>query len=291
MFREQGARGNPGRDAFFDANVRFIGNGEEFFQQIMKLLNDTAAAVQDPHHKGTVVLNHWSFEACNDPKTGKPNVWGLKVADKLKSLALDGFTVSIIVDEKNGPARRGRVGLLAIADEVHANGKGRFEVHPWLPSEKRFPLGTHVKYVVTALGVIAGGSNIGDHYLHWSDTNILLSGHEVVGRFAAHHDAILREQREVGFDIPHVDVVEAGDPAAWVPLKSYRHHKVQKRVFHPQWDAVGVRLFRDYGGDRHDRILVEHIAALDAARGANGAFPAQTVYIVNAYFALPQPIK
>ncbi len=270
-------------ETFKQVHMRYVADGEEFFQQLYKLLEDTQAAMADSEAKGCVASNYWSFEAFTDPKSG-PNKWGLRIAAKLEEMALDGFTVSIVVNGQNNPGYRGVVRFREITQNVEQNGKGHFLVHNWMPAESHFPLGTHVKYTVTPLGVICGGSNISDHYAHWSDTNIMLFGKESIITFAKHHEAILAEQNEVGSGAPVIERIEPYEGGAeWTPLDTYEFHGHPTGTFQSQSESVGMRVFRDHGGDENDRILVEHIAVLDSAR------PGHTVYITQCYYVTPQP--
>ncbi len=218
----------------------------------------------------------------------------MEIATRLKDLAMQGFVVSIVVDEKNGPSRLGRKRLVEFSEEVKERGIGRFGVHPWTPSNKKFPLSTHVKYFITPIGVIAGGSNIGDHYAHWSYTNILLSGRRTVEYFWQIHCDVLKEQRVVGLSIPELPKLEALDSDNWTPLLRYTRHAHIVDVYDAEWHNVSLRVFRDQGGDKDDRILVEMITALEAASGTqrseDQSRTPDTVYITNAYFVLTQPI-
>lgn len=292
----------PDGEKFIDSRVHFVRDGEEFFQQIVKLLEDSERAFvgESAETEAVIALNYWAIESSWDLKSGQPNVWGLRIAERLKDLAMQGFFISIVVDEKNGPSRLGRRRLTEIADEVKKRGTGRFEVHPWTPSDDQFPLSSHVKYLVTPIGVIAGGSNIGDHYAHWADTNMLLSGTQTVECFWQIHRDVLREQKEVGRLVPQLPELKAMDPDGWIPLVRYDRDQQQVDVYDPDWQKVRLRIFRDQGGDANDRILVEMITALDAARGLqppdveaeheDQPCAPDTVYIANAYFVLTQPI-
>lgn len=265
---------------FVSASTRMIGDGEEFFQQIYQLLEENERAFSQDEKKGTIVLNHWAFEAV------KGNSWALGVANRLHDLALKGFHISIISDGKAGPSTRGQVFLRELAASVLENGLGSFHVHSWFPKEENFPTGTHVKYICTSLGVVAGGSNLGDHYAHWTDTNFLLRGQKAVDIFGKHHFDILQQQRdEVGHNIPDIPFFESIAETVWEPLQIYEHHHEKMLVFHPEWQDIDMRLFRDMGGNDKDRILVENIALIECAT------PGQTVYIINCYVIITQPVQ
>jgi len=266
---------------FVRSSVRFIGNGEEFFQQIYQLINETERFFMNDQKKCTIILHHWAFEAI------KGSTWALKVANRLRDLAMEGFKISMISDGKAGPSTRGQVILRSFSKYVlEHNGLGLFHVHSWLPTKHDFPTGTHVKYFGTPLGFIVGGSNLGDHYSHWTDTNILLRGNDIVKIFGDHHFAILQEQRSIGHTIPEFPPIEPiPEENSWNPLQVYQYHNNEKKVFDTDWHDVNVRVIRDKGGDDNDRILVENIALIDAAK------PGQTIYIINCYFIITQPVQ